>query len=194
MAVDPPTVVAERGAARGAPRGEMRSLTALAALGVLVVLLEVTVMPYIQVADGIPDLICGWVVAVGVLRGPLVGGVAGFCAGLLAELTAPVGTLGVLALLYLAVGAFCGRYTDRPEAAGLVLPLSLMVVAAGFVQVGYAVTQALLGTDVSPARTVIHLLLPQMALTALLGPPVLLVVRRVLKEPRTLEPYLMSRS
>ncbi|MDX6647587.1 MAG: hypothetical protein QOK40_3314, partial [Miltoncostaeaceae bacterium] len=185
MAGDAPTVVADRRAARVTPGGDMRSLVALAALGVLVVLLEVTVMPYIQVADGIPDLICGWVVAVGVLRGPLVGGVAGFCAGLLAELTAPVGTLGVLALLYLAVGAFCGRYTERPEAAGLVVPLSLMVVAAGFVQVGYAVTQALLGADVSPARTVIRLLVPQMALTALLGPPVLLAVRRVLKEPRT---------
>ena len=193
MALESPTVRAERGAGRGVLRGEVRSMAALAALGVLVVLLEVTTMPYIRIADGIPDLICGWVVAVGVLRGPLVGGVAGFGAGLLAELTAPVGTLGVLALLYLAVGAFCGRYTERPEAAGVVLPLGLMVVAAGFVQVGYAITQALLGADVSPARTVIRLLIPQMALTALLGPPVLLVIRRVLKEPRTLEPYTVAR-
>jgi rod shape-determining protein MreD len=185
---------ADRGApGAGGLRGELASLAALAALGVLVVVLEVTVMPYVRVADGVPDLVCAWVVAVGVLRGPLVGGVAGFGAGMLEELTAPVGTLGVLALLYLAVGAFCGRYTDRSEAAGLVLPLSLMVVGAGFVQVGYALVQVLLGTDVGPARTVVRLLVPQMALTALLGPPVLLAVRRVLKEPRTLEPYLVGR-
>lgn len=189
MAGDAPAAAAPP----GAPKSETRALAALGALVVLVVLLEVTVMPYVQVADGVPDLICGWVVAVGVLRGPLVGGVAGFCAGLLAELTAPVGTLGVLALLYLAVGAFAGRYTERPEAAGLVLPLSLMVVAAGFVQVGYALFQVLLGTEVSAARVVIRLLVPQMALTALLGPPVLLAVRKVLRDPRTLEPYVVGR-
>jgi hypothetical protein len=32
-----------------------------------------------------------------------------------------------------------------------------------------------------------------MALTALLGPPVLLAVRRVLRDPRTLEPYVVRR-
>ena len=76
------------------------------------VLLEVSVMPYVNVADGIPDLLAPTIVVIALLRGSLVGPVAGFSAGLLLELTAPIGTLGVLALLYLAVGAWCGRHCE----------------------------------------------------------------------------------
>ena len=36
--------------------------------------------------------------------------------------------LGVLALLYVVVGAWCGRFTDRPEAHGIGLPLGILLV------------------------------------------------------------------
>ena len=164
-------------------------LAALALLGC--VLLEVTVMPYISVSEGIPDLVAAGVVSFGVLRGPLVGGVAGFSAGLLLELTAPVGTLGVLAVLYLAVGWFAGRYTERPEGETLIVPLGLSVLAAGFVQVAYAGMHVLLGETVPAAYLVGHVVVPQMALTALLAPPVLWVFRRLLGSPYVLEPHAM---
>jgi rod shape-determining protein MreD len=172
---------------------EGAGLWAVAGLTLVVVLLQVTVMPYIQVADGIPDLIGALVVAIAVLRGPLVGSVTGFAAGLLVELTAPVGTFGVLALLYLIVGWWCGRYTERASGGTLGLPLALIVVAAGFVQLGYGLVQVLLGTSVSASMLVGRVMLPQMALTALLGPPVLLVARRVLGDPRVVEPFSMPR-
>jgi hypothetical protein len=63
------------------------------------------------------------------------------------------------------------------------------VVAAGVVQVGYALLQVLLGQGLSPALFVARVLVPQMALTALLAPPVLLVARRLLGSPRMVEPY-----
>jgi rod shape-determining protein MreD len=173
-------------------RGEARAgygLWSVAALAAVVVLLEVTVMPYLRIADGIPDLVAAMVVSVGVLRGPLVGGVTGFLSGLAVELTAPVGTLGVLALLYLLVGAWCGRYAERPEARTLWVPLGYSVAAAAVVQLGYAGVQLLLGESVSPAQLVAQVLLPTMVLTALLAPPVLLVARRLLGDPRLLEPY-----
>jgi rod shape-determining protein MreD len=157
------------------------------------VLLQVTVMPYVRVADGVPDLVVAVVVAVGVLRGPLVGGVAGFCGGLAVELTAPVGTVGVLALLNLAVGAWCGRYTERPEAVSLRVPLALVVAGATFVQLGYAAVQLLLGTEVSGSWAVGRVILPAVGLTALLGPPVLLVARRLLGAPVDVEPYMIPR-
>jgi rod shape-determining protein MreD len=153
------------------------------------VLLEVSVMPYVNVADGIPDLIAPVVVVVALLRGSLVGAITGFGAGLLVELTSPVGTLGVLALLYLAVGAWCGRYCEREESGGLLAPLVLSVVATLAVQLGYAVFQLLLGNSMPASEFVAQLLLPTVALTALLSPPVLLVGRRLLGAPRVVEPW-----
>lgn len=167
---------------------EPRLWLAAAAL-IVCVLLEVTVMPYIRVAEGIPDLVAAAVVSLGVLRGPLVGGIGGFAGGLLLELTAPVGTLGVLALLYMTVGWFAGRYTERPEGETLVVPLGLAVLGAGFVQVAYAGVHVLLGETVPAAYLVGNIVLPTMALTALLAPPVLLVIRRILGGPQLLEPH-----
>jgi rod shape-determining protein MreD len=150
------------------------------------------VMPYVNLADGIPDLIAPTVVVLALLRGTLVGAVAGFSAGLLVELTAPVGTLGVLALLYLVVGAWCGRYCEREEASGLLAPLALSVVAALAVQLGYMVFQILLGNRMPASDFVAEVLFPTVALTALLSPPVLLVARRLLGAPRVVDFYGMS--
>lgn len=165
------------------------------AVGVMVllcVLLEVTVMPFIHVAEGIPDLVAVAVVAVGVYRGPLLGGVTGFAAGLMMELAAPIGTLGVLALLYLIAGWFAGRFTERPEASILLVPLVLAVAAAGFVQVGYAVVHMLLGESLPASFLVAKIVLPQMALTALLTAPVLIVARRLLGTPHVVEPHSVT--
>ncbi len=164
----------------------------VAAMVVGAVLLEVSVMPYVNVARGIPDLIAPTIVVIALLRGTLVGAVAGFSAGLLVELTAPVGTLGVLALLYLAVGAWCGRYCEREESASLLAPLALSVVAALAVQIGYLAFQLLLGNDMPASELVGQVIFPTVALTALLSPPILLVGRRVLGAPRVVEPYLLG--
>ena len=119
----------------------------------------------------------------------LVGAVTGFSAGLLVELTAPVGTLGVLALLYLAVGAWCGQYCEREESSSLLAPLGLSVVAALAVQIGYMLFQLLLGNRMPASEFVAQVLFPTLALTALLSPPVLLVARRLLGRPRVVEFY-----
>jgi len=161
----------------------------IAALVVVIVLLQVSVIPYVSLADGIPDLVAPTVVAVALLRGTLVGAVAGFSAGLLVELTAPIGTLGVLALLYLAVGVWCGRYCGREESSSLAAPLILTVVAALAVQVGYMLFQLLLGNRMPASDFVGEVLVPTLALTALLSPPVLLVARRLLGAPRVVEFY-----
>jgi rod shape-determining protein MreD len=159
---------------------------------VVAVLLEVSVMPYLNVADGIPDLIAPTVVVAGLLRGQLVGAVTGFGAGLLLELTSTVDTLGVLALLYLIVGAWCGRYCGREESTALAAPLVLSVAAAFVVQLGYLIFQLLLGYKMPASEFVGAVLLPTLALTALLSPPVLLVGRRCLGAPRVIEPYGLS--
>lgn len=153
------------------------------------VLVQVSLMPFLRIADGVPDIVAPTVVAIALLRGPLVGAVAGFAGGLAVELTAPVETLGVLALAYLVVGGFCGRYCEARESASLVAPLTLSVAAAAAVQLGYALFQVLLGRSMPPSEFVAEVMIPTAALTALLSPPVLLVVRRLLGEPRVVEPY-----
>ena len=190
MTTDAPTrgPATRRPAAR--PRGA--GLAWIAAMAVAAVLLQISVMPYVNVADGIPDLIAPTVVVVGLLRGTLVGAVTGFSAGLLVELTAPVGTLGVLSLLYLVVGAWCGRYCEREESSGLLAPLVLSVAAAFVVQMGYMLFQVLLGNRMPASEFVAQVLFPTLALTALLSPPVLLVARRLLGGPRVVEFYGMS--
>lgn len=172
------------------PRGT--GLGWVAAMVVVVVLIEVSVMPYINVADGIPDLLAPTIVVIALLRGSLVGAVAGFSGGLLLELTAPIGTLGVLALLYLAIGAWCGRYCESEESASLVAPLALSVVATLVVQLGYLCFQLLLGHHMPASEFVGRVLIPTLALTALLSPPILLVARRLLGAPRVVEPYAMT--
>jgi rod shape-determining protein MreD len=170
-----------------------RGLGAVALLGFVAVLLQVSFVPYIRIVDGIPDLVACVVVAVALLRGRLVGAVTGFSCGLLVELAAPVGTLGVLALLYLAVGWWCGRYAERSEPPPLAAQIALIVAAAAVVQIGYALVQVLVGSSVPAAFTVSHVILPCMFLTGLLAPPVLLVARRLLGAPRALEPFQVSR-
>jgi rod shape-determining protein MreD len=185
-AIGPATPRPPRSAARGSGLGWVLAM----ALGA--VLLEVAVMPYVNVADGIPDLIAPVVVVVALLRGPLVGAVTGFGTGLLVELTSPVGTMGVLALLYLVIGAWCGRYCEREESTTLAAPLVLSVAAALVVQLGFLVFQLLLGNQMPASEFVAELLLPTLALTALLSPPVLLVGRRLLGAPRLVEPYTVG--
>jgi rod shape-determining protein MreD len=189
--VTPPRAI---GPATLRPRAHPRpaGLHWVALMVVGAVLLEVAVMPYVNVADGIPDLVAPTVVVVGLLRGQLVGAVTGFSAGLLLELTSTVDTLGVLALLYLIVGAWCGRYCGREESTTLTAPLVLSVAAAFFVQLGYLLFQLLLGYHMPASEFVGAVLLPTLALTALLSPPVLLVARRLLGAPRVVEPYGLS--
>lgn len=165
----------------------------VAALIVAGVLLQVSVLPYVNVADGIPDIMAPIVVVAAVLRGPLVGAVGGFGAGLLVELASPVSTLGVLALLYLIVGAWCGRYCEREEGASLSAPLALSVVAALFVQFGYMAVRLMLGDSMPPSVFVAQVLFPTLVLTALLSPPVLLIGRRLLGAPQNIEPAGLTR-
>ena len=98
----------------------------------------------------------------------------------------------MLSLLYLVVGAWCGRYCEREESSGLLAPLVLSVAAAFVVQMGYMLFQVLLGNRMPASEFVAQVLFPTLALTALLSPPVLLVARRLLGGPRVVEFYGMS--
>lgn len=161
-------------------------LWAIALIGVVVVLLQVILMPNIHLLEGIPDLIAPTVVGIALMRGGFAAGVVGMLMGLLVELVAPIGMVGGLALIYLGVGVFAGRYFGRREAQGPLGSLVLAVIVAGVVQIAYLGLHLLVGTGVDPADFVSRVLLTTMLLTALLSAPVLLLVRRALGRPREL--------
>lgn len=184
------SAVADAGSPSSVPAG----IWIVAALAAAAVLLQITVFSFWRLADGIPDVVVPTIVIVALLRGVLVGAVTGFGAGLAVELTSPIDTLGVLALLYLIVGAVVGRYCEREESRGLWPPLVITVAAALFVQAGFAVVEASLGTPLDLPDFVSSALLPSLLLTALLTPPIVLLARRTLGRPRVVEPYTLARS
>ena len=194
MSTRPPIISSGPGTrpAESLPDGPGRALWAAAALIVLGVLLQVSLMPFIRIGLGIPDLVACTVVAVAVLRGPVVGAVAGFGGGLLLELSAPVGSLGVLALLYLIAGGWAGGYCERDESFDLLPPIVLMVAAAAAAQLGSAGVQLMKGTPVFAANFTERVLVPTLVLTALVAAPTLLLARRLLGGPRSLEPFVRS--
>ena len=185
-------ITAPQAAAPAAPATPPAGMWIVALIALGVVLLQVTVFSFWRLADGIPDVVVPAVVAVALLRGQLVGAVTGFAAGLAVELTSPIDTLGVLALLYLLVGAVAGRYCEREESRGLWSPLVMTVAAALFVHVAFTVVQVSLGKDLDAPDYVASALLPSLLLTALLAPPILLLARKVLGQPRVVEPYRLG--
>ena len=161
-----------------------------ALLLVVAVLLQVSLMPFINIAGGIPDVVVCVVVATGLLRGPLVGAVAGAAGGFLVELTSPIGTLGVLALLYLVVGWGVGRLCGRDEVRGLLPPVVLCVIAEVLVEVGAAFVQLMLSRPLD-IGDVVRTLLASAIMTGLIAAPVVAIVRRALGAPFVVEPFSM---
>ncbi len=169
-------------------RVERVRLWAVGLVVLAAVLAQVSVLPWMRLLGGWPDVVAGAVVAVALLRGQLVGAVAGFAGGLMVELASPVGTLGVYALLYLIVGAFAGRYCEREESQSVLPALVMNAAAIAFVQVGYAAVQVMLGGRLLVADFVREVLLPTLVLSTLLFPVTLLVARKLLGRPHNYEP------
>lgn len=191
MSTNPPPLIAvgPGDAADGpATRDAGHRLWAVAVLVLLTSMVQVSVLPWTRLMEGSPDVMAGAVVAVALLRGQLVGAVAGFAGGLLIELTAPVGTLGAYALLYLIVGAVAGRYCEREESYSVLPALVMNAAAVAFVQLGYALLQVMLGGHLLASDFARRVIVPTLVLSTLLFPVVLLVARKLLGAPRNYEP------
>lgn len=156
-----------------------------AVLLLVLAIAQVTIFNPLELVDGPPDVLLLALVAIALLRGPLLGAVGGFWAGLVLD-TATLGTLGLTSLLYTLVGYWLGRYGEGTSARRSQLPRVLIAVAIG--TVGYAVATVvvhfMLGTTVPLGPLVARVVLPQLALNLLLAYPVFLLVRRLLPVAR----------
>lgn len=153
----------------------------IAVLVVMAAFLQATVFSSLNVLGGTPDVLLLTLLGVALMRGAIVGTIAGFGAGLLLDVL-QLGTMGVLALLLAIAGYWAGRYgetTGRDRAhAPLVSVLAITVlVALG----GYAL-HFVLGEQVDAQRVLVDTLVPGVGLNLILAAPVFALCRSFLGE------------
>ncbi len=150
----------------------------VAGLLLLAVLLQVAWATPIEVASGHPDLVVTTLVALALLRGPLVGAVAGFWAGLVLDV-ATLGTLGLSSLLLTPMGYWAGRFGEATTRSSPYPPLVAVALATLWLAFGSAAVHFMLGESVPASRLFGAVLVPTLALNLLLAYPVYRSCRRL---------------
>jgi rod shape-determining protein MreD len=156
------------------------------ALVFVVSLLQAGVFSSSPIFGGAPDLLLVTIVAAGLLRGSVVGAVAGFGGGLVVDLVT-LDTLGVTSLVLTLAGFWAGRYgetTGRGRALAPVLAVGVITVLAAIFGFGL---RYLLGEDVVAHQALVTALLPALVLNVLLAFPLHRLVRRILGERYVVE-------
>ena len=158
----------------------MTPADSLRAFGLLLLaaLLQVAWATPVEVASGHPDLVLVILVAVALLRGPLLGAVAGFWAGIALDVAA-LGTLGLSSLLLTPAGYWAGRFGEGTSRSSPYPPLVAVALGTAWVSIGSALVYFMLGQS-APATTVLGgVLLPTLALNLLLAYPLYRLCRRI---------------
>lgn len=171
--------------------GRGNGLRYVVALVLGAVLIQVTVMPRVDIGpiEGTPNLVVAIVVAVATLRGVVVGAAAGFAGGILVELLTPGDTLGVLALAYVAIGAYCGRFAASSDAPGRWFGVGLVAAAATLVPIWLGVVELLRGDALPMGYLFRDVVFTQLVLSPVVALPAFWAARRLLGEPREVEPW-----
>lgn len=158
----------------------------VAGLLLVAVLLQVSIVTPIEVASGHPDVVLVLVVALALLRGPLLGAVAGFWGGLVLDVAA-FGSLGLSSLLLTLAGYWSGRFGEATTRSSPYPPLIAAALATGWLAVGSALLHFLLGDRVPAGELFGRVLLPSLALNLLLAYPLYRLAARLFPVP-TREP------
>src|SRR5207245_8186020 len=132
--------------------------------------------------NGTPDLLLVVIICVALLRGPVVGALAGFWAGLLLD-TANLGTLGVTSLLLTVAGYWTGRYGETTGRDRTHAPFVSVAVITILYAVGEMLLHFLIGDPVSVRRVLLDSLVPSIAFNLILTAPVYWLVKKLLRPP-----------
>jgi rod shape-determining protein MreD len=148
----------------------------------LAALLQVSVLWTIEVSNGHPDLLLVVVVVLALVRGPLLGSVAGFSAGLFLDV-ATFSALGISSLLLTLAGYWSGRLGSIMSKSSPHPPLLAVGLATIAVALGSTFLHFVLGSTVGASELLGRVLLPTLVLNLLLAYPVHRLVCRLF--PRT---------
>jgi rod shape-determining protein MreD len=155
---------------------------AAAALFVAVIV-QVSILSGVTVLTGRPKLVLVAVVAVALLRGAIVGSIAGFFAGFLMD-TGALGMLGFTSLLLTLAGYWTGRYGETTGRDRAHAPLLSVAVVTVLYQIGALMLHFMLGEPASARIVLLDSLVPTVVLNVLLTIPVYALVRRLLRPPQ----------
>lgn len=151
----------------------------VAAIVFVSVLLQVTLFATLDVAGGVADVLLLALLSIALLRGAVVGAVAGFFGGLLVDVVT-LDTLGVSALLYALAGYWAGRYGETTGRGQSYAPLLTVLVATiAIAYAGYGL-HFLLGDEISGRRALLDTLLPALVLNLLVARPLFALCRAAL--------------
>jgi rod shape-determining protein MreD len=116
-----------------------------AALVVLALALQSTLLSRITLLGVVPQLVLIAVVSLAYLEGETVGVVTGFAGGLLQDLLLAQSIVGLTALVYTLIGYAVGSLRHYAASDSVWTPVWLVAVATGSAQLGYALLSILFG-------------------------------------------------
>lgn len=118
---------------------------AIAALVVVAIALQSTVLAQITILGVIPQLVFVVIVTLAYSGGERVGMVTGFFGGLLQDLLLPESIVGLTALVYTLVGYGVGVIRQYTQAESVWMPVLVVSVASAVAELGYALLSIILG-------------------------------------------------
>lgn len=162
-------------------------LVRLVAVVVLGVILQLSFFSQVAVFHTSPDVLPALVVCLGLLGGTMAGAVSGFSVGLLLD-SLLILPLGGGSLVLLATGYLAGLFRERFVIhSSLVAPLLCMVLTL-FAELGFGAVELMLGLEATVSPLVIRDILLKGVYAFLLGWPIYLGLRRLLRPALVEEP------
>jgi rod shape-determining protein MreD len=169
-----------------------RILVRLLAIGILGVLLQISFFSQVAVFHTSPDVLPALVVCLGLLGGSMTGATSGFAIGFLLDCLL-IEPLGGGSLVLLTVGYLAGLFRERFEIHSSLVPPLLCMVLTLFAELGFGAVEVMLGLDGSVSPLVIREMLIQSAFAFVLGWPIYLGLRRILRPALVEEPVRRPR-
>jgi rod shape-determining protein MreD len=160
--------------------GSASLLARVAALAVVLVVVQIGVISEVPVFGISVDVSPLIVAFVGLLCGSTLGAVTGFAVGLLVDLML-VQTLGLTSLLFTLIGYWAGRLRELRDPQAALAPVLVGAAAAASALVGYSVIEFLLGVDAPVSLQLLRAIVLGVVVDTLLALPLWLLVRRVLQ-------------
>jgi rod shape-determining protein MreD len=155
-------------------------LARLVALVLLGVILQLSFFSQVAVFHVSPDLLPVLVISLGLLGGTMTGAVSGFAVGFLLDCLL-VEPLGGASLVLLATGYLAGLFRERFEIHSPLVPPLLCMGLTLFAELGFGAVELMLGVDTAVSGLVVRDLLVKALYAFVLGWPVYLGIKRLLR-------------
>jgi rod shape-determining protein MreD len=162
-------------------------LARLVAIILLGVILQLSFFSQVAVFHVSPDLLPVLVISLGLLGGTMTGAVSGFAVGFLLDCLL-VEPLGGASLVLLATGYLAGLFRERFEIHSPLVPPLLCMGLTVVAELGFGAVELMLGVDTAVSGLVVRDLLIKALYAFVLGWPIYLGLKRLLRPALIEEP------